>query len=669
MCAPRQRLVSLRSGAFRWGILGCALVALAAGCDDDDGSGTGDGPTDNTTEPTGDTATEPVDTELTGEPWLKRDHEGSVVVRQELSYAMGNGDVELYGLFVDDLQGASTGLWCMDRGVCFDELSVDEEMDIGGVFRRGLSDYDWVGETVTIGNDPRLWVNLPFVADAAANFGVYRSTVDEFDEDEVPPYRVSFDGEWDEVELDDAVQLPLLPRLRTPSPDEVQPRSTEVEFSWEWPPADVLPRGQGRLYIRVMSNQVDRMIPLPDEEGPYTLELEDWGLNPSSNVDFYFGRWTRKQEIVTGNNELTVWGVVEQPVTTVRCSGARNFNLDEEDGHVHSQTGVVLEVDQVSMAFEGVVDRAEIYDWRDQPDPKLPPEERTAELVFDLYDIDGNRCAYTYDATASEPRPTFASDSGALVQQAFQLQPSGGSLRVDCDAGLLEVSYTDGADPIVIDIAPGVVETGTATLNQRSATTRETPKTEAGMHRLDRVYIGINGIEVVQGNEVPVKATPSPPTVPANSVPLAMLLVEGNNVVEMDDERVFTDRMPEDAPVTSVRSLIETRVWSYGFGESLRHQSDPGVAPERVWGFFSKHPDEETGVEIGAGVANHLTDCFFVGPGSGPVPYASGAPITGGVYQMQGYSTFGFEFPEPTGLTGHTGDTGSGTGSTGDTGP
>jgi len=638
------------------------LFLALVGCSGDDASDTTSGTSPTPTTPV-DTGPEPIDTELTGEPWLKRGHQGSVVVRRRLASAGAGSTIELFGLFVDDLQGAKTGLWCMDRGVCIEELT-QQESDIDGVFRRGESDYDWVGEVITVGNDPRTWTTLPFVADLQANFGVYRNDINAFDEDELPPYRVAFGGEWDEVEIDDAVELPLLPKLRTPNPTEVLGLTQQVQFTWEWPPEDVRPRGSGRLYLRVMSNQVDRMIPLPDE-GPFNLDISTWGLNPSSNLEIYFGRWLRQRHVTQGDNELTIWSVNEQPVQTQQCQGSPSVPLDEDDGHSPSNIGVVFNVDQVSLSLDGILDRGNVADVKRQPDPKKAPDLTSSRLAFDLYDAAGNHCAYQYDGSLATPRSAFASDSGALVQQAFNIEPNGASLRVACDASLLEASVTGGSDPIVIQVSPGIAETTTATLNQRSTATREAPKTEPGMHRYDRVYIGADGVGVVQGNEVAVGMPGNVPSIPASAVPLAWYHVEGTDILEFDDERVFTDRMPEDAPVTSVRPLLEGRSWAFGVGESLTHIDRPGVNEGRVWGFFVKRPDEDVGIEIGAGVASHLTDCFEVGPESGPVRYGSGTPITSGLYMLEGYSTFGFEFPEPTGLTGSTGDTGD----TADTGP
>ena len=642
------------------------LLALV-GCSGDDGDDTPVDAATTTGPTTTDTGPEPIDTEVTGEPWLQRNHQGSVVVRRQLESALGRSETQLYGLFVDDMQGISTGLWCMDRGVCLDDsLSFNRESDIRGIFRRGQSDYDWVGEAVYIGNDPRTWEFLPFIADETANFGVYRRSIKSFSSDDMPPYRVTFGGEWDEVEIDDAVEVPLLPRLLSPEASTTLPLAREVTLAWEWPPEDVRERGPGKLFLRVSSNQVDRMIPLPDD-GPYTLDLSDWGLNPSSALDLYFGRWLRSSHTTEGNNELTVWSVAEQPLTTERCSGAPNVFAGMGEGQVPGPTGIVLEVDQVSVGFRGVVDLGEVYDYR-FVNSEGEPETASAELLFDLYDVQGNRCSLVYDASLAESRAPFPSDSGALVQQAFQLQPSPANLLMRCDNRLLAVDATGGSDPLVVTVQPGVVETGTATLNQRSEARRETPATAQGQHRIDRVYIGLDGVNIVQGQEVDVSAQPTAPPVPASAQRLAMLLVRGNEVVEQVDERVYTERMPADAPVVSVRALIETREWSFGFGESLRHVAEPSVPPGQVWGFFADNPDGEVGqgIEIGAGSATHLTNCFEVGPGAGPVPYASGAPITSGLYEMRGYTSFGFEFPEPTGFTGQTGDTGS---TTGDTGP
>lgn len=631
------------------------LVVLALGaCSGDDGTPGTDGTAPEPTGSTGDTSASTTDTAPTGEPWLARNHEGSLVVRREIPLSGNSNKYDILGLFVDDLQGATTGLWCRNQGVCLEGLPDEDPVSLQATaFRQGLARYDWVGERITIGQDPRQWIDVPFVPDVLANFGVYQRLNVSFDEDEIMPYRVEFGGAWGEVELDDFLDVPLMPRIELVN-TAVAYNSPAVEFLWEFPPEEAVPKGPGRMFLRVASNQVDELIPLRDN-GSYTLDLSAYDLNPSSNVDVFLGRWIDERVELSGGNVMNVYSIAEVKVTTPRCAVDLSFPTP---ARFPAESGVVVEAHAMSMGYRGVVHSSEVHDYREDT-TGLGFDNVSAELRFQLQDTDGSVCELRYDASQATPREPFPSANGALVQQAFELRPNPNTLYQHCYGPALSVEATSGS-PVVVKVQPGAADNGTAMLNQLSVATREVPAAPAGSARIDLVVVGLQGVTVIQGEET--TGAPTPPSPKSSDVVLASYQVSGDTVSELEDERQFTHRMPEGFPDDSARSFIEPQTWAFGFGEALDERNQVDGGSDRVWGFFAMEPEAPAGVEIGAGLATHLSDCSTVDPDLRPARYTSGSPITSALYEMQGTMWLPLEAPVDTGSTGGTGttaDTGS----------
>lgn len=630
------------------------LLSLCA-CDGDAPSDTTSGT--STTEPTPTTPTTPTtpsttDTASDLDPWLARDHEGSLVAHRvgPLGESVG---VNLYGLFVDDLQGAGTGLWCRNQGVCIDGLPGQGGQRVELAFRQGLSRYDWVGERLAIGFDPRRWVVVPFLPDVLSDFGTYQRYDVSFDEDEIPPYNLEFEGSWGDVEVDGAFGVPRLPRF-TLTNTEIAFNSTNVEFTWEYPPEDVVPKGEGEMYLRIVGNELHEILPVPDT-GSYRFDLSTYGFNPSSNVDVFIGRWTHDTVTVGLRNELDIYAVAENKVSTRRCSTGPTFGTTAR--LPGTAPGVLVEATGLSIGFRGVLDQGEVVDFREDT-TGLGFDSRSSEIRFQVHDDDGNRCELRYDASPATAASSFPASSGAWVHQAFELQPNPNSLYEACEGPALGVEATSGdADagtPIVVTVAPGRAENDVATLNQRSVATREVPVAAGGLARHDLVVIGLDGIEVLTGTEGPA-GTVSAPSPGSKQVALAIVEIVGDEVIAVSDERTFFHRLPDGFADPSARSLIEGRTWTFGFGEALEHRFEVDDGSDAVWGFFAVDPDTELGVEMGAGTATHLSDCYTVDPDGTRLDYRSGQILPSGLYEMTGFGRFPIVAPVDTGMTADTG--------------
>jgi hypothetical protein len=213
-------------------------------------------------------------------------------------------------------------------------------------------------------------------------------------------------------------------------------------------------------------------------------------------------------------------------------------------------------------------------------------------------------------------------------------------------------------------VEPGVADNGNAVLNQLSRASRDVqPTSGTDKRRRDLVVIGLNGVQVLTGEEVDVSVQPVAPTPAATAVVLGSFEVNGADATELEDERTFTSRLPEGFADPDPRSVVEGESWTFGFGESFAERGQIDNGSERVWGFFALPPEAVAGIEIGAGLATHLSDCSTVDPDGSSLRYASSIPMKSGLFEMVGTLLLPLEPPVDTGSTGHTGLTGD-TGST-----
>ena len=391
--------------------------ACMAACKGDDGRP----PDPPQPEGTGETGIPDTGPATPPEPWQVRGHEGSVVVRRDAAIRPGTqGYLEMYGLFADQLTGANSGLWCVEKGVCITTLPErpGDFVDLDGVIRRGQTSYDWVGETITVGNEPRDWLEIPFLHDFLTDYGVYRAGAVRIDQNEISPYDVRFEGEWGTVKVEDGIGLPLLPRLA-----EI-PTASSVEFSWTWPDASrKVDIGEGELYVRLASNEIDRIWRLPDEP-PFTVDLEGLGLNNSSNVNLYFGRWTQ-QQVEVNRNTLNLFGVTEMRRSMPQCSSWPNIVYSESRTN---PLDPVIDVQYVGMGFEGLLDLGDVRDYRSDSNGDGTAEGVSSQLVFTFYDdAFAELCEVRYDASNATREPqVWSTDSRAVIFEAYTMKPSRG---------------------------------------------------------------------------------------------------------------------------------------------------------------------------------------------------------------------------------------------------
>ena len=419
-----------------------ALV-LGAGCSGDD-TNPPDPP--QTTGATAETGAGDTAVPFTGEPFQVTDHQGSVVLLRDARLREGDrGYFRMYGIFGSDLRDVGTGQLCLDRGICIDELptSVGDYVELDGFFRTTESDFDWVGERVAIGNSPRDWMEMPFLyslgtsADPEADlpeFGFYLGNESRLDRDEIPPLGVRVEeGEWGdgvEVEAEDGIPLPFMPRLNSP-PGEVIPPAAVVTFDWMWPPDPKPPeppvdRGSTPLYLRVRANELHRIYRLP-QEGPYDLELGALGLNDSSQAEFYFGRW-HSSETRINRNDLFVYGGIEARIGTTECP-TNAFPSVNLAGTSNEGQLPAVQVASIGVSFDGLVLDQSVRDYGWDAKGSGTPTPQSSSLTFTAYRRNGEPlCTVRYDASSatSVPTNTVQTANAGRIFNAFEISLRGG---------------------------------------------------------------------------------------------------------------------------------------------------------------------------------------------------------------------------------------------------
>jgi len=429
--------------------LALGLVIGVAGCSGDDDSNEPDPP--QTTASTAETGSDDTAEPITGEPFQVINHEGSVVLIRDASLREGdNGYFRLYGVFGTDLRGVGTGQFCLDAGVCIEELpeQVGDFVELDGFFRTTEMDYDWVGERVSVGNSPRDWMEMPFLyargssADEDADvdvFGFYQGGEARLDRDEIPPLGVRIEeGEWGdnvEVEAEDGIPLPQLPRLVSP-PTTVVPPAAVVTFDWLWPPDPKPPelpidRGDTPLFLRVRANELHRIYRLP-QEGPFDLELGALGVNESSDVEFFFGRWSNTEARIN-RNDLHVYGGIERRLTSTTCitSNLPKVNLAGESTGAESPT---IQPASIAVSFDGLLVDEDVHDYGWDAKGLGSPTPTSSSLTFTAYDADQQPlCTVRYDASraSSVPVNTVTVANAGRVFAAFEIDLANGI--TDCN--------------------------------------------------------------------------------------------------------------------------------------------------------------------------------------------------------------------------------------------
>lgn len=422
-----------------------SLIALVAGagCSGDDTNQPDPPQTSGTTAETG---TDDTAESTTGEDFQVRDHEGSVVLFRDGTLKDGDdGYFRLYGLFGSDLRGVGTGQLCLDKGVCIHDLptTVGDYVELDQFFRTTESDFDWVGERVSIGNSPRDWMEMPFVYTVGTSplpeadleeFGFYKGSESRLDRDEIPPLGVRIEeGEWGdnvEVEAEDGIPLPVLPRLGSPAGTEVAPQAV-ISFEWMWPrdpkpPEPAFDRGDTPLYLRVKANELHRIYRLP-EEGPYDLELGALGLNESSQVELSFGRWSYT-EARLNKNDLYVYGGIEKKITTTTCpdSSFQRTNLAGESTGLDEPT---LQVKSIGVSFDGILFDGEVKDYAYDAKGTGAPLPQSSSLTFTAYDADDQAlCTVRYDASraTSIEANSVRTANAARIFNAYEIDLANG---------------------------------------------------------------------------------------------------------------------------------------------------------------------------------------------------------------------------------------------------
>ncbi len=428
-------------------------------------------------------------TTTTGDPFQVRDHEGSVVLYRDSLISEGDpAYIQMWANFGDDLRGVGTGQFCLDRGVCIHQLPENpgDFVELDRFFRSTEVDYDWVGERVAIGNSPRDWLEIPFqyVRGTSADeevdgreYGFYSGSESRLDRDEVPPLGVRVEeGEWGdnvEIEAEDGIPFDFLPRLNSPSGTNVPPAAV-VTFDWMWPPDPDPPEpprdlGDTPLYLRVRSNELHRIYRLP-HEGPFDLELGALGLNESSNVEFYFGRWSNT-EARLNKNDLHVYGAIEKKLTSPGCNTATlpKVNLA---GTPKPAEEPAINVAYLGVSFDGMVMDGGVYDYGWDVKGLGTATPTSSSLTFTAYGPDQQPlCSVQYDATRAEAvalndvKPTNA----ARIFGAWEIDLANGVS--DCNRLDSRVFEGYGTIPAAIESTPWVFALGE--LGRKSAAALE----------------------------------------------------------------------------------------------------------------------------------------------------------------------------------------------------
>ncbi len=235
--------------------------------------------------------------------------EGHVALIQR-SRRAGNlpADTTLVAVFADSLRGWINLPMCLAQSqsetFCAQTLPTAEDTWVG------VDDYDdeildqlftrYVGDTLTLGP----W-SAPWFFDAAAELGSYYAAVDPLLAG--GPLDLAWEGsDWESFSSPSALTLPVPMVVTSPDPLVFHAFTDQapIEFVWE-------PSGSGIVVLAVSTWVADRLYLLADD-GQYTLDLSDFGIDDGETIDLMIGRWNTETLITDDGHTVQFNGQSDQ---------------------------------------------------------------------------------------------------------------------------------------------------------------------------------------------------------------------------------------------------------------------------------------------------------------------------------------------------------------------